>query len=73
MREVMQQAQHVSKLARLRRARLSIAVVYPGRDRRLSVKRIGMVHGIRTAPSDDTTLYEMGFRRGDFLDLSILV
>lgn len=72
MREIMQQVQQVSKPARLRRARLSIAVVYPGRDRKLSMKRIGMVHSMRTAPSDDTTLYEMGFRRGDFLDLSIL-
>lgn len=61
----------VKSAARQKDARLEFAFVYPDKNGKNVVRKVGTTFGRRRAPDDRRTLSDLKFETGDFLDVAI--
>lgn len=73
LRELVDLVKEVFEPARPRGARVSLAVVYPDRNGRNVLRRLGITGSRPTNSADEhRTLASVGFQPGDFLDVCVL-
>ena len=51
---------------------LSFSLVYPNRDGRMVIRKVGEVDGRRSSRDDKKTLHDLQFQTGDFMDVAVL-
>jgi|EP00953_Heterococcus_sp_UTEX-ZZ885_P023545 histone deacetylase complex subunit SAP18 len=71
LREIATLVQGVNDLARRRNARLEFSIVYPDRTGKMVMREVGVVHSTRAGPPDQSTLRDLKFQTGDYLDIAI--
>lgn len=73
LRELTDLVKEVSPAARRRDAKLSFAVVYPDKNGRMQVKKVGETfsNANKRRLDDNKALSEIYFQIGDYLDVSI--
>lgn len=72
LREFVSLVQEAHSPARRRNARLDLAVVFPDRSGRRTVRKLAVVHSSRSSGSDARTLKALGIKPGDVMDVALL-
>mmetsp|Transcript_17171 Transcript_17171/g.25424 ORF Transcript_17171/g.25424 Transcript_17171/m.25424 type:complete len:124 (-) Transcript_17171:35-406(-) len=71
LREITNLVQGVHDLPRKRNAKLEFAFVFPDRSGKMILREIGSIHSSRPGPTDMTTLKDLGFKIGDYIDICV--